>query len=40
MAFARGEPYQPPARVRVTAPMVRGILLAAGPTEHQDWLKW
>ena len=28
-------PYQPSARVRVTAPMVREILLAAGLTEHQ-----
>jgi hypothetical protein len=29
------EPYQSPARVRVTAPMVRGILLASGLAEHQ-----
>lgn len=28
------EPDQSPARVRVTAAMVRGILLAAGLTEH------
>ena len=29
------EPYQPPARVRVTAPMGACILLTAGLTEHQ-----
>jgi hypothetical protein len=29
------EPYQPPARVRVTAAIVRDILLGAGLTEHQ-----
>jgi len=34
-ALVIAEPYQPPARVRVTAAMVRDILLAAGLTEHQ-----